>query len=1114
MVRALPLTLNTPLATSKAVTLLRTHLRSLVASAYFEDERHVVESLISRAGLALDTWCVGAEMSSVGCVPLAVVGRAGLQTIFLDAWTVRRERMEAPAKRYWAWRMAMRPWDAFLAQVLQFQCQLHEILHDDPSDPGSNNPCEPQQTALNAASKYLRDFADSYTSQIAALTTPNTFAANIQPSGALFNLQGGVAELTKLRANIDGALKNIISGPQSRVLINGGIVELPSAGYLPVVPGTLSVNEQVRRLLGEGLDLRFCIVRPDYVPHALEKAQHMERISLLTGLDDVGSKPSVDILVPNGEMLTMVAPSLAGFDTQVRLLPAIANSLAGSAAATGAIAGNANNSFAVSAPRQLIVHGAGRSDTSSGAAFHFAGAQEVQSLQHVVGMVNSLKEFSAANAKKRDTILRDTLRKATDTKPMTREASVSRDLLSSIALQPNLSALLGNASTAIPKPVIGMWVSARSERDPFTLGVADSTPMNLELALTTQATTAAGEVKHLLMRVRAFATFSVTQAALSGASGLRMTGHMSGTYTTQTFLEDTTPGDTTKPFDVDVTLLRTGNAQSGTLRATLANPDASFGWIADASWGGTPLAATLKLSIVVGQKLQDSGLPATLEVLSANALASSDALAEGSLLRQLSTASLGIIGEELTRANQNGTAFVDVAERLLFPPPPPPVDDLTIRPTMDWVLFQRRRVKRCATPAPQTAVTPPRRYQLYTFAAKSQREVDVIRKALQAPADIRNAFQRVDVLEYASSVSTLVTPSDALIADWRAVQPGNTVAYAAAATDIGTDAAFTSGRLNRAVQGVSAISPFDTANGVIEVLPRVPASLDIPGIDGVIVLVTLNAVRTTCQNVYRVVLDEKSNALLSKNLLDQLIKMPQTTDLGATVFGENATALDGDAVVTLNNAWQITGAGFPNSVILFAKPGDSTGGDDATIIARGRSIGNAVGGTPNTIVEKHNIEEAWPVGPSCPVIAIVTVAPPLKARLARVVLLTRTNNLTAILFKRVPFGSEGDIVSFDNNALRANGKFDEMLKQLQEFIRNGTTGRSLSAVTLVTEGDPDTGAQARVEQLFKAVGNAHITFGNANQLPAPVVRASNSNDETMFRETSDAVSDLLVLTMV
>ncbi|MDQ6831682.1 MAG: D-(-)-3-hydroxybutyrate oligomer hydrolase, partial [Gemmatimonadota bacterium] len=169
VVRALPLTLHTTLASSRAVALDQRHLRSLVASAFFEDERKVVACLISRAGLALDSWCVGAELTGVCCVPLAVVARAGTQTIFLDAWTARRERMEAPARRYWAWRMCMRPWDAYLAQILQFQCQLHEVLGGD-GDPGNIDPCASQQRVLDDAAKYLREVDQTYTRHIEALS--------------------------------------------------------------------------------------------------------------------------------------------------------------------------------------------------------------------------------------------------------------------------------------------------------------------------------------------------------------------------------------------------------------------------------------------------------------------------------------------------------------------------------------------------------------------------------------------------------------------------------------------------------------------------------------------------------------------------------------------------------------------------------------------------------------------------------------------------------------------------------------------------------------------------------------------------------------------------------
>ncbi len=855
VVRAFPLTLRTPLATSR-VTLDRRHLRSLVASAYFEDERHVVASLISGAGLALDTWCVGAELSPVACVPLAVIARAGTTTVFLDAWTARRERMEAPAKRYWAWRMAMRPWDVFLAQVLQFQCQLHEVLGAEPSDPSVPGPCVPQQQVLNETAKYLEAFDQSYTRHIGALSTLGELPAAFQKQDAMFRLNGGVADLIRLRQRIDGALKVVVAGPRERVLITGGIVELPSAGYLPVVPGVVTVNEQVRRLLGEGLDLRFCIVRPDFVPHALEEAQHMERISMLAGLDDPAAKPEVDILVPNGDLLSESVPRLAGFDTQVRL--------AGSFGA--AASGTHLTTTTSAAATPLIVHGAGRAESDgAGAAFHFAGAQEARTVRQIVDMVHGVGAFVAAAPNKRATILRDAIRTGGVETPFVRAVDVSDSVLSRVISRFGNTAVLGAAGVTTgaavpasaattrraakrsaaahadaalaanaPGPLVGLWATLRSERDPFALRLAESTAMRVEFALTSEAQTPAATT-HVLLRLRAFVTFSATQAPTEGPGGLSMTGHLSGSYSTEVFREATADAPTAEPFDVDVTLLRTGNAATGTLVARFGNAS-QWQFAGEASWGGQPFEATLKVSLVAGQKLIDAGIQNEVEILSASALASADALAEGNPLRRLSTAALDLISEELTRAAQNGAAFADAAARLLFPPPPPPTDDLIVRGTLDWVLFHRRRTKRCGQSVPQPVPLPPRRYQLFTYHAKSQQEVDAIRRWLRTPIRLEPTFQRVDVLEFASGAATLVTPADALVRDWTASQPGPTIAYGTVATSIAADLPLADARLRRVVQGVG--TPLDPGSNVLDVLPAVPAALAVPDADGIILLVT------------------------------------------------------------------------------------------------------------------------------------------------------------------------------------------------------------------------------------------------------------------------------------
>ncbi len=285
VVRAIPLQLATPLPTSSTVSLSGAHLRSRVASAFFADEVAKHPHAIRRDGLLSTTWCLGAGYDASCCeVPLAVIARSGASTLFLDAWTVRRERIDAPAKRYWQWKMRMRPWDVFLAQVLQFQCQLAGLL---------DRPEPPKEDDCHAAVKLAAELLERLRGE-----GERAGAAGMAALGL------GFTHLENVRNELRAVLEGRVGAPaQGRVLVRRGMVELPSAGYLPVLlpsATALSVNEQVRALLGEGLDYRFCVVRPDYVAEALQEAQHMERISLLEGLDDPGQRQAVDILVPDG----------------------------------------------------------------------------------------------------------------------------------------------------------------------------------------------------------------------------------------------------------------------------------------------------------------------------------------------------------------------------------------------------------------------------------------------------------------------------------------------------------------------------------------------------------------------------------------------------------------------------------------------------------------------------------------------------------------------------------------------------------------------------------------------------------------------------------------------
>ena len=315
VVRAVPLVLRTPLPHSKVVSIAtRKHLRSRVASAYFEDERLGVTSMISRFGLEQEVWCLGADAANGACLPIGVIARAGATTVFLDAWISRRERMDTPPRRYWQWRMMMRPWDVFLAQILQFQCQLRDVFGGGLT-PGGEDPCGDARTVIGEAAKKIVDLIEAHREM-----TPKLETADIV--GQMDAFKAKMQELEQMGQKLTATEQQMPVPMGDRLLIRGGIIELPSAGYLPVAPdANASVNQQVRQMMGEGVDLRFCIVRPDYVAHALEEAQHMERISLIEGLDDPKKKPQVDILVPNGKILEDKQLVSGGFEASVRILP-------------------------------------------------------------------------------------------------------------------------------------------------------------------------------------------------------------------------------------------------------------------------------------------------------------------------------------------------------------------------------------------------------------------------------------------------------------------------------------------------------------------------------------------------------------------------------------------------------------------------------------------------------------------------------------------------------------------------------------------------------------------------------------------------------------------------
>ncbi|MFK0044421.1 hypothetical protein ACIQU4_09995 [Streptomyces sp. NPDC090741] len=184
----------------------------------------------------------------------------------VDMWTARRDRAAAPPQRYWQSRLGMRPWDAYAAQILQFQDQLAQVLGVAQPPAADLGPLL-EQLALIGEEQFLKSHTkDQLGREVARLVTGIGEGALIRPAQA---------------------------GPGPYTLQELGIAELPPAGYLPFAPEPepSAAPAGIRALLGPQVDLRYCSCALADVAQAVQEAQHRDRIRLD---EPVG----VDILLP------------------------------------------------------------------------------------------------------------------------------------------------------------------------------------------------------------------------------------------------------------------------------------------------------------------------------------------------------------------------------------------------------------------------------------------------------------------------------------------------------------------------------------------------------------------------------------------------------------------------------------------------------------------------------------------------------------------------------------------------------------------------------------------------------------------------------------------------
>lgn len=185
----------------------------------------------------------------------------------LDVWTARRDRGDPPPTRYWQWHLGMRPWDVFIAQVLQFQAELADL--SPVSDPGA-------RVRGDALLKHLAEL-------LGRLHATDQDQAEEQDQG----YDGDVAqEVDQLRAGLTEELADLTGGVAAlatgRTLAELGFVELPPAGFLPCAGATRAeIRRELEDLLGDPAYLdRVCTCTIGDLGGLLAAAQHRPRLSL------------------------------------------------------------------------------------------------------------------------------------------------------------------------------------------------------------------------------------------------------------------------------------------------------------------------------------------------------------------------------------------------------------------------------------------------------------------------------------------------------------------------------------------------------------------------------------------------------------------------------------------------------------------------------------------------------------------------------------------------------------------------------------------------------------------------------------------------------------------
>lgn len=1071
VLRALPLVLATPLPTSTAVTMATLHLRSRVASAYFADEARQIEHLISAAGLQSGVWCAGAPASAGGFVPLGVLGRAGGHTVLLDLWTARRERIETHPRRYWQWRMMMRPWDVYFAHILQFQCQLRDAWSDTP--PVGDDPCDQLKRTVVEVSDLIAKLEQQYrhTSEQLVKGLAGPAAAAPGAAGATPVSLTLIDSMARSLQKVKGSFTVL---PVDRVLIRRGIVELPSAGYLPVAPGSaITVNEQVRRLMGDGVDLRFCVVRPDFVAHALEEAQHMERISLLRGLDNPQSKEEVDILVADGEIRDAAHQAGVGWEVRVLSSPRGGdNKLA-----------NLDRRGEATLPYvRDVMTGAARSKAGADGrlALYFAGLVETTSQDAALAQ---LKQWAATRDNSFEQTLWESARLMTSAPPAAVDKKGGRRppaapdplaianryaALRKQALDHRLKTLEHVARRATSAGMrhfaglkdgadndhMALWLELGAGTDPLAVAEGGSVDMNMAFSFLMPKAAASLFVDIDIVGAR----FTVESRMTSGQR-VAVQGSLRGSAIVRGSVGTLAGAQRGISFNVPAILTAEPSSQ-GTTVVTEVD-------FAGTLFDGTGLVGLERLGVRVvtrpdGQSVsaeiemgaQDSSLRFGARLDHDNAV-----LTLGHPLRTASETALEVLSTRESTPNFASEAAAD-----LFGLRPSADDALTILAKRDWVLFHRRRDKQCGR---GTTVQPleKRRYQLHHLRAGTPERLRTARAAVlsaNAANIAKVGFAPIGAATFDGGRSTLATPTAALLADWDAAMPGDRLGFGAIGSQ-GAAQAEGDALAKARLATLELTLMRGQLTGAIEnqVLPVLP-DLNLAGWDGAVFLISLLQ-QTVCHEVYRVDGTDAFGRLLGE--VEQIglvaaLKQLELSPLAHVDFEGDAKTLAPASVGVLRTAWGTAGKPMDQAVGFYI--GDNT--ESAAVKLQSQAIMGTLDGNVSDVFTRPaaDLKEAT----DCRGITVLVapVAPPVTTSIVLLTFALYDGRLLIgpnTLFKKVMLV---DGTPSDPSTLRAD------VEAMLAFKPQGMTAAVAAAADMATADN----ARKLIEKVLTDIGSTPV----------------------------------------